>query len=327
MNLYIDNNNKRYYPSVLEGIKWTTERKGSPGILNFTVYSDEALVFEEGNSVGFMYDDDKVFYGYVFTKRRTKERAIEVTAYDQLRYLKNKDTYVYENKKASEVIKKIASDFKLNTGNIDDTEYVIPSRLEDNKTLFDIINKALEITLDMKGEIYTLYDDFGKLSLKRMENMATDLLICEISGEDYNYTSSIDSNTYNKIKITYDNESTGKREVFIAQDSTNINKWGALQYYEAINTDSKKSIESIRATAKLMTDMMLTTYNQVSKSLTFRNLLGDTRARAGSSVWVSINLGDVYLNNYMLINKAIHTFSFGNHTMDLELVGGNIFGE
>lgn len=325
MNLYIDNNNKRYYPSVLEGIKWTTERKGSPGILNFTVYSDEALVFEEGNSVGFMYDDDKVFYGYVFTKRRTKERTIEVTAYDQLRYLKNKDTYVYENKKASEVIKKIASDFKLNTGNIDDTEYVIPSRRENNKTMFDIINNALSITQDAKRSIYTLYDDFGRLTLKSLENMTLDLLICEESGEDYDYTSSIDTNTYNKIKLTYENKPTKKREVFMVIDADNIEKWGQLQYYEAISASSKDDINTIRAAAKIKTEALLTLYNQKSKSLTFKNLFGDTRARAGTRVWVNINLGDVYLNNYMLINKATHTFSSSNHMMDLELIGGGIY--
>lgn len=323
---YIVNGNTGYCPSILDGIKWTTERKGSPGILNFTVYNDEALMFEEGNPVSFTYDGNPVFYGYVFTKKRTKERTIEVTAYDQLRYLKNKDTYIYENKKASDVIRKIASDFKFKIGSIDDTEYVIPARREENKTLYDIIYRALELTFDMKGKIYTLYDDYGNLTLKRMENMATDLLICEESGEDYDYTSSIDKSTFNKIKLSYTNKSTEKNEVFMAVDSNTIEKWGPLQYYEEVTAGSKKSIEEIRAEAKIMANVMLTNYNQTSKSLSFRNLFGDTRARAGASVWVSINLGDIYLNNYMLINKAIHTYSNNTHLMDLELIGSDIFG-
>ena len=39
-----------------------------------------------------------VFYGFVFTKQRDKTNGggvIRCTAYDQIRYLKNKDTYVY----------------------------------------------------------------------------------------------------------------------------------------------------------------------------------------------------------------------------------------
>ena len=57
------------------------------------------------------------------------------------------------------------------------------------------------------------------------------LLIDEETGENFEYASEIDSNTYNKIKLTYDNEKTGKREVYIAQDGGHINQWGVLQYY------------------------------------------------------------------------------------------------
>jgi hypothetical protein len=326
VELFIENNNRLYYPPVLDGVKWTTERKGSPGVLNFSVYADDALVFEEGNQVGFKYDNENIFYGFVFTRKRTKENIIEVTAYDQLRYLKNKDTYVYKNKKASEVIKALASDFNLNVGHIEDTGYVIPLRDEDNQTLFDMINMALSITTTAKGNLFTLYDDYGKLTLKSIQNMTIDLLICNESGEDYEYASSIDNNTYNRIKLTYDNEKTKKREVFIAQDSSNINKWGMLQYYETISGDSNTKVEAIRAAAKIKADNLLALYNEKSKSLTFKNLFGDTRARAGARVWVSVSLGDVYLDGYMLINKATHVYSKDTHFMDLEMVGGGFFG-
>lgn len=326
MQLFIEHDNKLYFPSVLDEVKWTTERKGSPGILNFTVLKDEALKFSEGDAVSFQYDKDNVFYGFVFTKKRNKENLIQVTAYDQLRYLKNKDTYMYENKKASDVIKMLAADFRLRIGDIEDTGYVIPSRDEDNQTLFDIINTALRHTTDARGTIYTLYDDFGKLTLKSMQNMTIDLLICDESGEDFDYVSSIDTNTYNKIKLTYDNEKSKKREVFIAQSGANINKWGVLQYYEAISADSKTKIEAIRSAAKMQADTLLTLYNTKTRSLTFKNLFGDTRARAGTRVYVHINLGDILLKNYMLVNKATHIYSKDSHFMGLELIGGGIFG-
>ena len=98
-------------PSVEEGIQWTTERAGSPSTLKFTVVKDASIAFEEGDPVRLKVDGKEVFFGFVFTKKRNKEHLIEVTAYDQLRYLKNKDTYVYENKTAGEVVKMIASDF------------------------------------------------------------------------------------------------------------------------------------------------------------------------------------------------------------------------
>lgn len=60
-------------------------------------------------------------------------------------------------------------------------------------------------------------------------------MIDEETGENFDYTSSIDSDTYNKVKLTYDNEETGKREVYIAQDGSHINEWGILQYFDTLS--------------------------------------------------------------------------------------------
>jgi len=327
MQLFIENNNKLYFPSVLDGVKWTTERKGTPGVLTFSVIKDEALAFTEGNSISFQYDDEKVFYGFVFSKKRTKANVIEVTAYDQLRYLKNKDTYTYENKKASEVIKLLAADFNLQVGEIEDTQYVIPSRDEDNQTLFDIINTALTLTTTAKGLLYTMYDDHGKLTLKSMENMTLDILICNESGEDFDYSSSIDTNTYNRIKIIYNSDSLGNREVFVEQSDENVDKWGVLQYYESISGDSNTSIEQIKASTRKKATTLLHFYNTKTRSLSFKNLFGDTRVRAGSRVYVHMNLGDIVLKNYMLVNRVTHTYNKDSHFMDLDLLGGGIYGQ
>ena len=77
------------------------------------------------------------------------------SAYDQLRYLKNKDTYVYENKTATEVVQMIAADFNLSVGAMDDTGFKIESRSEPDKTLFDIILTALGLTTISTGQMYT----------------------------------------------------------------------------------------------------------------------------------------------------------------------------
>ena len=78
----------------------------------------------------------KIFFGFVFKQQRSKKEGkvqeIAVTAYDQLRYLNNKDTRVYENKTADQVVKMIADDYRLSVGTLKNTEYVIPSRVEDN---------------------------------------------------------------------------------------------------------------------------------------------------------------------------------------------------
>ncbi len=78
---------------------------------------------------------------------------------------------------------------KLNVGTIEDTGYIIASRVEDNKTLFDIIQNALDLTLQNRKKLYVLYDDFGKLTLKNVESMKLNLMIDDETAENYSYTS------------------------------------------------------------------------------------------------------------------------------------------
>ena len=134
--------NKAYIPIVEEGIEWTTERRSTPGKLTFKVLKDDIINFQEGAAVRLKVNGVPVFFGFVFTKKRDKDQIITVTAYDQLRYLNNKDTYVYENKTASQLVKMIAADFSLNVGTVEDTGFVIASRVEDNTSLFDMIENA-----------------------------------------------------------------------------------------------------------------------------------------------------------------------------------------
>lgn len=313
IELYIRNGDKLYKPIIEDGITWETERKGSPGILTFTVIKDNIISFQEGNHVMLKVDGENIFYGFVFKKTRDKNHNIKVTAYDQLRYLKNKDTMTYKNITASTLIKMIADDYNLQVGTIENTAYVIPERTEENSTLFDIILTALELTVTNKKTLYVLYDDYGKLTLKSLANMKTTVLISEETGENFDYTSSIDDNTYNQIKIQYDNEETGKKETYIAKDSSHINDWGLLQYYDTV-----KNVENAQA----KTDALLDLYNAKTRNLKIKNAFGNTSVRAGKMVVVVLNLGDIEVGNYFLVETCKHTFKNDEHFMDLTLRGG-----
>lgn len=313
IELYIRNGDKLYKPIIEDGVTWETERKGSPGILTFTVIKDNIISFQEGNHVMLKVDGENIFYGFVFKKTRDKNHNIKVTAYDQLRYLKNKDTMTYKNITASTLIKMIADDYNLQVGTIENTAYVIPERTEENSTLFDIILTALELTVTNKKTLYVLYDDYGKLTLKSLANMKTTVLISEETGENFDYTSSIDDNTYNQIKIQYDNEETGKKETYIAKDSSHINDWGLLQYYDTV-----KNVENAQA----KTDALLDLYNAKTRNLKIKNAFGNTSVRAGKMVVVVLNLGDIEVGNYFLVETCKHTFRNDEHFMDLTLRGG-----
>ena len=311
--LLIQHGNKVYSPIIEEGISWTTERKGCPGQLQFDVVKDDIISFQEGDAVRFKVNGDKIFYGFVFKKKRSKDKIITVTAYDQLRYFKNKDTYVYEGKTADEFVQMVAKDFNLKTGILEDTGFKIASRVEENTELFDMIQNALDLTLENKKAMYVLYDDFGEITLKSIGSMQLNLVIDEETGENFEYTSSIDDQTYNKVKLVHDNEDAGKREVYIAQHGANINQWGVLQYF-----DTLKDGENGKAKA----DALLSLYNHKTRNLSIKGAFGDTRVRAGSLVVVMLNLGDMKVKNFMLVEKCKHEFKNGQHTMDLNLRGG-----
>ncbi len=309
---------KAYQPAVIEGIEWSTERKNAPGKLVFKVLKDDVLDFSEGSPVRMRVDGENVFFGFVFKQQRAKDQIITVTAYDQLRYLKNKDTKVYEGKTAAQFTRMIAEDFSLNVGVLEDTEYVIESRVEENTSLFEMIANALDMTLTNTGEMFVLYDDFGKLTLKSLYSMYVGvpgayLMIDEETGENFDYTSSIDDNTYNKIKLTYDNESSGKREIYIAQDSANMNRWGILQYFDTLQKGENGQAKA---------DALLELYNKKTRNLKIKNAIGDNRVRGGSMIVINLNLGDVKLKNWMLVEKCSHTYKEGEHWMDLTLRGG-----
>jgi len=138
-------------------------------------------------------------------------------------------------------------------------------------------------------------------------------LIDEETAENFDYTSSIDSDTYNRVKLIREDKDTGKRDVYIVQDSKNINAWGVLQHF-----DTLKEGENGKAKA----NALLSLYNNKTRKLSIKNQLGDVRVRGGSMVVVKLNLGDVSLQNLMLVESCKHVFKNGEHFMDLDLRGG-----
>ena len=143
--------------------------------------------------------------------------------------------------------------------------------------------------------------------------MKVGLLINAETGENFDYESSIDDQTYNKIKLVFNNEKSGKRELYVTQDGAKINQWGVLQYFEEVQTQTG---------AQAKANALLKLYEQKTRKLTIKNAFGDVRVRAGTSLVVSLNLGDIITNNFMVVEKVQHIFKDNEHLMDLTLIGG-----
>lgn len=301
------------YASQATEVQYTTNRNGAAGKLTFSLVDAYKVNFVEGDVVTFTADNTKIFAGFVFTKSMDRWGVMNVTAYDQLRYLKANESYAFYAATLGDIITKIATDFQLTVGTLQNTGYALPSYIKENKSCFDIINGALDLTIYNTGKIFVLYDDAGKLALSE----ASSRMVPQVIGNgslvtDYNYTSDIDKDTFNRIKLVRPNEETGRTDVYIYQSETNISAWGVLQYYAQVD----EALNEAQIIAQAQT--MLLYYNRTLRTLKLETL-GVLGLNAGMMVMVNLpDLSDISLSQFVLIERATHTFVNDVHTMSLE---------
>lgn len=269
--------------------------------------------FVIGSVIRFKYNNVGMFFGYIFKKQRKDENIVSITAYDQLRYLKAKDSMTLSNLNIAGIISKIANIYNLHIGNLEHSN-ILPDRVEDNKTYLDMIYNAISENLKISGNKYCFYDDFGKLALQNIYNMKTNILIGDTSNcIGYDFTQTIDDDTYNQIKLVNDNQDTKKREVYITKDSSNIKKWGLLQYYEKVSNNMNYSQIVDKA------NTLLKTKNREQLKLKLDSI-GIETIKPGNSVFVKLDdINDVNINNFFIVQKATHTFD-NAYTMSLDLL-------
>ena len=140
------NQKERFLLDPQDGVTLDRSPDLAPAKLTFKVFKDNVLNITEGDLVNLWVNGEFVFVGYIFEKKRSKDNFIEVTAYDQCRYLKSEGYYVFDGTKtASELIKALAEDLGLKLGDISQTIYKI-KRIFDGKTYQDIILTMLKET-------------------------------------------------------------------------------------------------------------------------------------------------------------------------------------
>lgn len=236
-----------------------------------------------------------------------------MTCYDRMRYLKASASYTFYDLTAGEIIQQIAQDYELDVSTLEDTGYKIPSLIEEEQTCLDIISEAIQQTLLNTGKVYVFFDDGNGLSLREAGNMISNVVIGDKSLlTDYTYKTDIDEQTYNSVKLARPNEETGRADVFIAQDSANIAQWGLLQLYQSVDGD----LNDAQVQAQALTSLQY--YNRRMRTLSVSSL-GVVGLRAGQMVLMKVQgLGDINLDQYVLLEKVTHTFENDQHTMDFD---------
>ena len=295
----------------------TTYMEDNPGKLEFTIQATDPLTFEEGATVSVILDGYNMFKGFVFKRSRDQDVSkIKVTCYDQLRYLKNKDSRVFENVTSSQIFEQLCKDFVLKYKTVDASSHICAPRSEDATSLYDMIKHALDDTLANTQKWYFIRDNFGTLEhLNILSCIRPEVLGDKSFVTGFDYETSIDDEVYNQIKLYRDNQTTGKRDVFIVNDTVNggdkLKKWGILQLYEKI--DESYNVAQIESRAL----QMLKYYCDTRRSLTL-HCLGVKEFFAGCIFKCKIeDLGDLSMNSYLLVTECTHKISNEEHTMDI----------
>lgn len=297
---------------------WNTDIDFSPGSLELELLKYSKLKINEGDIVRLTFDGVKVFFGKVFTKKKSQKikGGWNLTCMDSMRYLKNKETMVVGPLASHELFTRICKEQELPYKVVDKSAWKAPSKVYDDKTLFEIIQDSLDQTLVNYGMWYIIRDNFGKLEHVALNSLITNMVIGDASlAKGYEYESSIDDSS-NQVKLFKDNKDTGKREIYIVKDSKKIAEWGKLQFTEKV--DDKLTPAQIKERANYIHKSL----NKPTRTLKIP-CIGNPVLRAGNSVILSISelVTEGFAQQQLaIIRKADHKWSDGKYEMNLDLV-------
>ena len=301
---------------IISEPEWYTSIDGQPGKFSFKILDDPNVFYKNGDVIEFSNGGKTYFKGKIFKRQKTKDDLWQITAYDNLRYLQNEDTIVFDASTAAERFKRICETqglpYKIGMA----PGYKCAAVVADGKTYFTMLDEALQETRRAANDSrYTFYDDAGTVKFVALQELNTPLLLGDKSLiSDYDYESSIDD-AFNAIKVVRENEKKKTREVYVASDSKTISEWGKLQKVEKAN-DADLNAQQLQQMAK----DKLRELNAVG--VTFKlDSVGDFRIRAGNSF--NLVLEDMQrewgrTQCVVLVHSCTHRFS-PVHTMSLDV--------
>ncbi|MEG0431058.1 MAG: hypothetical protein RR420_05540 [Anaerovoracaceae bacterium] len=321
--------------NIVSDIQISTELYDNAGKLTFITQrqneSDDTqiAVFEEGSTIQISWKEKGIFMGYVFKRQTDRNGTVKITAYDQLRYLKNKDWYRNGGETLATTFTKLCNKFNLRSQVLSDSGYKVPPKIFDDAAIYEILKYSMDCNLVGTKKIYIIYDDYGILKLNNVENMRTDYIFGDKSMvTEYRYEKSIDENTYNMIKLVKEDKENKIRNNYITKDSDNQKRWGILQYYKKVDEHVPEGM------MKQWGENLLNTYNVATEKLTLNAIatVGDDEIwniRAGSGIIVRINTAIGHINGkneadkyeMFLIESCTHAIQNENyHSLTLDVI-------
>lgn len=342
------NQNTIQIPVLTDEVTLDRNYNSSAATLDFTCQKDEKLAFDMGDIVVLTVDYKVAFRGRIFTKSRNSNKKIQVTAYDNLRYLLNEDTIVlgqdnpkknyYTLKDLLDKIRQILQtywftlDYSITNKEISNVK-LDPVVYED-KSYIDMIFDTFE-KIKTKGDFnLTIYDDNGKIVICDINDLimrggtwvdpygatVTPMLLGNVEPtiysigydniEDFSHEESIDDDVYTVVKLTTEGENANKTQSHLVFEKDNLKQYGPLICSEKVD-DAKEFSPKGRS--------IIGEKGRSKNTFSITGCTGMIEARGGSGLYIDkIDVGHTVYRGFMLVKEVTHKFKGQTHTMDLK---------
>lgn len=290
-----------------------TKLEEEPSKLVVSLIESAEIEVINGSAISVKKGDDAIFYGFIFKYGRNGKGNVEITAYDQLRYLKYKDSLILGNKSVGKIFLEVCNIQGIKAKVLDDTSLIVPEKVFDNKTYYEMVKFAIDYNKIYARKYLTILDVAGVLTLVDIEKLKSTTFIGDESLlSDFTFSRSIDDETYNSIKIVHEDSETKELQVAQVADPTTGRLWGALRHFE--------KVDNLDGTLNALAKNMLKHYNVEQQKLKL-NVIGDWGVRAGIAIPFAtskLTLEGFDDIRYLVVESCTHNVS-NTHTMDLEL--------
>lgn len=299
---------------LVEQIRWKGRKGSSSRTLTVQLVDDNGykhaqseIDVEQGQQCLFYYNGEELFRGIIMTQTQNNNKRLTFTAYDNGIYLaNNKDTFIYENKTASDIFRDCCTRLGLPIGEVAECTYKIPELTKPKTTAFDTIIDALSLDFDATGIRHYIPSKEGTLSLlTRRENIIQWVIEVGQNLTAYTYTKSIED-IKTRVKMV------SKEGTTIAEKTNSAleKKIGIFQEIE--NRDESLSTAQIN-------DIITSILNEKSTPGKTLNVeaIGITDVISGIGVFIIIP--ELKISRTFYVDEDIHTFKDNLHTMSLKL--------
>lgn len=284
-----------------------------------------------------------IFYGRLVKQSISEKNEMSATFYDDIFYLNSKDANTFTNMTADKIFQKLCTDFHIPSRVDTPAKYILPPKIQQDNSCYEIIKEAIDYSFINDGIDYVIIPMERELVFTDTSKLKKELIIGRQSYcTEYTYERSIESDTFNVIKIVkevaIEEENTKKDEVdkksndkgedsgndesskkkkgkkkrleqYVARDAHNMDMWGVLQYYEKVDEKANK------AQIKQKADNLLKLKNRVHKTLKLSAICNEY-LRAGNGVILDIGIVPV---GYYLITACTYKITDSSVTADIEV--------